>query len=55
MRQPDMTAQTVIPSSVIPGTPGSVTFSWIAATDPYTADNTIGYIILRNTVNSFLK
>lgn len=53
MRQPDMTAQTVIPSSIIPGMPGSVTFSWVSATDPYATDNTIGYIILRNTVNTF--
>lgn len=53
LRQPDMTAQTVFPSSVIPGTPGSITFNWTAATDPYPADNTIGYLILRNTVNSF--
>lgn len=53
MREPDMTSQTVFPSSVIPGIPGSITFSWTAATDPYPTDNTIGYVILRNTSNSF--
>jgi hypothetical protein len=53
LRQPDFTSQSVVPSSIIPGMPGSLTFSWTAATDPYAADNTIGYIVLRNTTNSF--
>lgn len=53
LRNPDMTSQTVVPSSIVPGMPGSVTFSWLPASDPYSSDNTIGYIILRNTVNSF--
>ncbi len=54
LRQPDFTTQTVNYSSIIGGMPGSLTFSWTPVTDPYTADSTIGYLILRNTANSFL-
>ena len=53
LREPDMSAQTVTPSSVVAGNPGSITFSWVAATDPNPSDNTTGYIVLRNTSNSF--
>lgn len=31
----------------------SVTLSWTPVTDPYPDDNTIGYLILRNTTNTF--
>lgn len=55
LREPDISSQTVSPSSVVPGLPGSITFSWAAATDAYSTDATIGYIILRNTTNSFVS
>ncbi len=54
LRQPFMAPQTVAFTSIINGAPGSVTFSWLPATDAYPADNLTGYIILRNTSNSFL-
>lgn len=53
LRQPDITAQSVTPSSVTPGMPGTLTFSWASATDLFPADNSIGYLIIRNTSNSF--
>lgn len=53
LRKPEIASQTVFPTSVIAGFPGSISFSWTAALDPYPADNTIGYMILRNTTNSF--
>lgn len=52
LREPQMSAQTVTPTAV-PGSPGSISFSWTAATDPNSADGYQGYIILRNTSNSF--
>ncbi len=54
LRQPYFTPQTSVFSSIVSGAPGSVTFSWLPATDTYPADNITGYIILRNTSNSFL-
>lgn len=53
LRQPTMASQTVTIASVTPGTPGSVTFTWLPATDPNPADNTVGYIILRDPSNVF--
>lgn len=53
LREPAFSNQAVTPTSVIPGTPGSETFSWSAATDPNVSDGTTGYLILRNTTNSF--
>lgn len=53
-RQPSIASQSVTPSSVVAGTPGSLTFSWAAATDPNPGDSVTGYIILRNTVSSFV-
>jgi hypothetical protein len=52
LRQPVITSQTVTPTGV-GGNPGSLTFSWTAATDPNTADNVTGYIVLKNTINTF--
>ncbi len=54
LREPVFANQVVSPSSVIPGNPGSITFSWTAATDPNPADLTTGYLILQNTSNSFV-
>jgi hypothetical protein len=53
LRQPDFTAQVVTPSPIIPGLPGSLSFSWTAATDPYPSDGSLRYLVLRNTVNTF--
>jgi hypothetical protein len=53
LREPVFANQIVAPSSVIAGSPGSISFSWTGATDPNPADGTTGYIILRNTANSF--
>lgn len=53
MREPFMSMQTVTPTTIVAGTPGSVTFSWNSAIDPYPTDVTTGYMILRNTSNSF--
>lgn len=53
LREPVFANQVVAPSSVIPGNPGSISFSWTAATDPNVADGTTGYLILQNTVNTF--
>jgi hypothetical protein len=53
LREPYFYTQNVIPISIVPGTPGSITFSWIAAIDPYPADNLTGYIILRKNNNCY--
>jgi Secretion system C-terminal sorting domain len=50
LREPTITAQSIVPTISIPG---DITFSWTAATDPNPSDNTIGYMILRNTSNTF--
>lgn len=52
LREPGFTSQTLTPS-IVGGNPGSISFTWASATDPNPADNTIGYIVLKNTVNSF--
>lgn len=52
LREPAFASQTVVPVAVA-GSPGSISFSWTAATDPNSADATTGYIILRNTTNTF--
>lgn len=52
LREPIFSSQTVSPT-VVGGNPGSISFSWTAATDPNSADNTTGYIVLKNTVNTF--
>lgn len=52
-REPQMSAQVVTPTTVVPGTPGMLDFSWTGATDPNPSDNTTGYLVLRNTSNSF--
>ncbi len=54
LRQPLFSTQTVNFTVLNSGSPGSATFSWTGTTDPYPADNMIGYIVLRNTSNSFL-
>ncbi len=53
LRQPLFTTQTVNISTFTFGTPGSVTFTWNPCIDPYTTDNYVGYLILRNTANNF--
>lgn len=53
LREPVFANQIVAPSSVVAGNPGSISFSWTAATDPNAADGTTGYFILRNTSNVF--
>lgn len=53
LREPIFTIQSISPTSSVAGMPGSLTFNWTAATDPNPSDGTVGYIILRNTVNSF--
>lgn len=53
LREPVFASQSVAPSSVVAGSPGSISFSWTGATDPNAADGTTGYLILRNTVNTF--
>lgn len=50
LREPAFTAQTITPGTSIPG---NLSFSWTAATDPNSADGTTGYMILRNTSNTF--
>jgi hypothetical protein len=54
LREPVFSNQVIAPSSVVAGNPGSISFSWTAATDPFPSDATTGYIILRNTSNSFI-
>lgn len=54
LREPLFASQLVTPTPVVVGTPGSISFSWTAATDPVPADGTTGYIVLRNTVNTFI-
>ncbi|MEO5642487.1 MAG: T9SS type A sorting domain-containing protein, partial [Bacteroidia bacterium] len=53
LREPAFANQIIAPSSVIAGSPGSISFSWSGATDPNAADGTTGYIVLRNTSNTF--
>jgi hypothetical protein len=53
LRQPVFASQTVSLTGIAPGMPGSVTFTWLPATDPNPADNTVGYIILRDPSNVF--
>lgn len=50
LREPPVSAQTVTPTVSIPG---DLSFSWTAATDPNPGDNVTGYMILRNTTNTF--
>ncbi|MHC1775299.1 MAG: gliding motility-associated C-terminal domain-containing protein [Lentimicrobium sp.] len=51
LRHPSWPAPT--PTFTIDANNTAVTLNWDAATDPYSNDNTIGYIILRNTVDVF--
>jgi hypothetical protein len=53
LREPAFANQIVAPSSVVAGNPGSISFSWAGATDPNAADASTGYIVLRNTSNTF--
>ncbi len=53
LRAPVMTAQTVCPSLSPVGGAFGWTFSWQKATDPYPADSTIGYLILKNETGIF--
>ena len=53
LREPVFASQVIVPGSVIAGSPGSISFSWTAATDPNPSDGTTGYLILRNTTNTF--
>jgi hypothetical protein len=53
LREPQFALQLVTPSPVVVGTPGSISFAWAPALDLVATDGTTGYIILRNTVNSF--
>ena len=50
LRAPDMAAQTVCPTIAADGT---ISFSWQAATDVFPSDNTIGYMVVRNTTGDF--
>lgn len=49
-RRPIMSAQDVCFSKAGDGT---ISFSWQAATDPFPSDNTIGYLVVRNTTGDF--
>lgn len=49
LRQPAWTSPALTAAYLSP----TVNLSWNACTDPYPADGSIGYMILRNTVNSF--
>ncbi len=51
LRQPTWASPTF--SIKVGPTGGYDTLSWNKATDPYPADSTQGYIVLRNTVNTF--
>lgn len=53
LREPDFISQVITPFPVVVGTPGSISFSWAACTDVYPTDVVTGYIILRNTTNTF--
>lgn len=53
IREPQIASQSILPSVIVPGMPGSVSFSWTGATDPYNTDTTVRYLILRNIINSF--
>lgn len=50
LREPLIASQSITPTISIPG---NITYTWTAATDPNPSDNTIGYMILRNTSNTF--
>ncbi|MCW3083340.1 MAG: domain containing protein [Bacteroidetes bacterium] len=50
LREPSITSQTITPGTALPG---DITFSWTAATDANPGDHTTGYMILRNTSNTF--
>lgn len=50
LREPVMTMQMITPTVFS----SYINLSWSAATDPNPSDATVGYIILRNTVNSFV-
>jgi hypothetical protein len=50
LREPEMTMQVITPTVFS----NYINLSWSAATDPNPSDGTVGYIILRNTVNSFV-
>jgi gliding motility-associated-like protein len=49
-RQPAWTAPTMTATYTLPST---INLAWNNATDPYPADNTQGYLILRNTADVF--
>jgi len=51
LREPVMTMQVITPTVFS----NYINLSWSAATDPNPSDGTVGYIILRNTVNSFVS
>jgi gliding motility-associated-like protein len=51
LRQPAWT--TINPTYSIDANNTAVTLSWAPVTDPNPGDNTTGYLILRNTVNTF--
>ncbi|NNM15654.1 MAG: T9SS type A sorting domain-containing protein [Bacteroidia bacterium] len=53
IREPSFTAASIFPTTVLAGAPGSITFGWTPAVDPYPADGVIKYLILRNTFNFF--
>ena len=50
LRAPDFEAQTVCYSKAGDGT---ISFSWLPATDPNPADGTVGYMVLRNLNGDF--
>ncbi|NNC84924.1 MAG: hypothetical protein HKN75_02515, partial [Bacteroidia bacterium] len=53
VREPSFTPASIFPTSVIAGNPGSITFSWSPAVDPYPTDGVVKYLIIRNTFSFF--
>ena len=51
-RKPKMTAQTVCATNA-GGASTTVVFQWAPATDPYPADGSIGYMVIRNSSDDF--
>jgi len=50
LREPEWTPQVAATSSLVPN---QIVLNWTPVPDPNTSDNTVGYIIVRNSSNSF--
>jgi len=50
LRAPEMESQNICQSK---SSDGTISFSWLPATDAFPQDNTIGYIVVRNTTGDF--